>query len=70
MKKLITVTIMAIAAFSWFITHNTTEPEKDLPTNATFIIKSERPGTCRVSTMATVADTKQNVPIVACKVQL
>ncbi|WP_258307593.1 hypothetical protein [Pectobacterium carotovorum] len=55
MKKLITVTIMAIAAFSWFVTHKTTEPEKDLPTNATFIIKSNRSGTCKVSTMATAA---------------
>ncbi|MCO4311853.1 hypothetical protein [Pectobacterium versatile] len=70
MKKIVTFPLMAIAAFSWFVTHNTTEPEKDLPANATFIIKSNQPGTCRVTTMATAVDTKQNVPIVTCKVEL
>lgn len=70
MKKIITFIIVATAAFSWFVTHNTTKPEKDLPANAPFIIKSNLPGSCRVSAMATAVDLKQNVPIVACKVQL
>lgn len=70
MKKIITFTIMAIATFSWFVTYHITEPEKDLPTNAPFIIKSNRPGTCRVSTMGTAADTEKNLPITVCKVQL
>lgn len=68
MKKIITFIIVATAAFSWFVTYNTTKPEKDLPANAPFIIKSNLPGTCRVSTMATTADTRHNVPIVVCKV--
>jgi len=68
MKKVITFIIVATVAFSWFVTHNTTRPEKDLPANAPFIIKSNLPGTCRVSIMASTADTRQNVPIVVCKV--
>lgn len=70
MNKIITFTITAIIVFSWLVTHNTTKQEKDLPANVPFIIKSNLPGTCKVSTMATSTDTKQNILVVACKVQL
>ncbi|HID9884939.1 hypothetical protein I5R28_12370 [Serratia marcescens] len=70
MKKIITFTIMIIAAFSWYATHNITKPEKDLPANAPFIIKSNLPGICRVSTIATAVDTKQDLADVVCKVRL
>lgn len=70
MKKIIIFTIMAIITFSWFITHYISEPEKDLPTNIPFIIKSNLPGICRISIMATTTDTKQNINVVACKVLL
>lgn len=59
MKKIITFTIMAIATFSWFVTCHITEPEKNLPTNAPFTIKSNQPGTCRVSIMGATADTEK-----------
>ncbi|MBG0662412.1 hypothetical protein [Enterobacter roggenkampii] len=69
MKKIIKFTIVAIIAFSWFITHNTTEPEKVLPANAPFIIKSNVPCMCKVSAITTSSGINQNLPIVACKVQ-
>lgn len=68
MKKIIIFIIIAIMVFGWFVTQNTAEPKKDLPANAPFIIKSNLLGICRVSTTAT--DTKQNIPVVACKIQL
>lgn len=70
MKKIITFTIMAIAALYWFVTHPATLSEKALPANAPVIIKSNLPGTCKVSAIAPAVDTKQNIPIVVCKVQL
>jgi len=68
MKKIITFIIVATAAFSWFVTHNTTKPEKDLPANAPFIIKSNLPGTCKVSSISTTVDTKQELAYIVCKV--
>lgn len=62
MKKNIIFTIMAIAAFGWYVTDNTTKPEKDLPVNSIFIIKSNLLGTCRVSIIGTAADTKKMHP--------
>ncbi|WP_145586454.1 hypothetical protein [Yersinia kristensenii] len=70
MKKIITFTIMAIAALYWFVTHPATLSEKELPANAPFIINSHRAGTCKVSTIATAVDTKQDLADVVCKVQL
>ncbi|EBT3890038.1 hypothetical protein CJ802_21120 [Salmonella enterica] len=69
MKKIITFNIVAIIAFSWFITHNTTEPEKVLPANAPFIIKSNVPDMCKVSTITTSASINKNLPNVEFKVQ-
>ncbi|WP_226374098.1 MULTISPECIES: hypothetical protein [Pectobacterium] len=60
MKKLIKFTIMSIAAFSWLVTHNTTEPEKYLPANATLIINENLPSICRAIIIATNDDTKKN----------
>ncbi|ELB6163907.1 hypothetical protein RH327_003771 [Salmonella enterica] len=73
MNKNITFTIVAMLVFSLLVTHNTTKPEKDPkdpPANAPFIIKSNLPGTCRVSTMTASTDTKQNIPVVACKISI
>ncbi|ENT4779423.1 TPA: hypothetical protein ACV4I4_002415 [Salmonella enterica] len=70
MKKIIIFTIMAIAALYWFVIHPATLSEKELPANAPFIINSLRPGTCRVSAIIPAVDTKRNIPIVVCKVQL
>lgn len=71
MKKIIIFTIVAIIiVFSWFVTHSTTKPEKDLPANTPLIIKSDKPCICKVSAIATAVDTKQNIPVVACKVTL
>ncbi|CNK53907.1 Uncharacterised protein [Yersinia pseudotuberculosis] len=70
MYKIIVATIMAITTFSWFAKHPLTEPEEDLPTNVPFIIKSNLPGTCTVSTLPKTADSERNASIVACKVQL
>lgn len=70
MKKIIIFTIVAIIVFYLFVAQNTAESKKDLPANAPFIIKSNLPGICRVSTIATTTDTKQNVPIVPCRLQL
>lgn len=70
MKKNITLTILGIIVLSWLVTYHTTEPRKNFPTNPPFIIKSNLPGTCRVSTVGTYADTKQNMSVTACKVQL
>ncbi|ECI4111993.1 hypothetical protein DPE81_24190 [Salmonella enterica subsp. enterica] len=70
MNKIITFTIVAMIVFSWFITYHITEPRKNRPTNAPFIIKSNLPGTCRVSAMATPVDIKRNVLTVGCKIEL
>ena len=67
MKKIIIFTIVANIAFYLFVTQNTAEPKKDLPANAPFITKSNLPSICRVSTMSTATDTKQNIPVVECK---
>ncbi|MDM2835786.1 hypothetical protein [Citrobacter sp. Cpo091] len=69
MKKIITLTIVAIIAFSWLITHNTAEPEKVPPANVPFIVKSNVPGMCMVSTITTTAGINKNLPNVECKVQ-
>lgn len=69
MKKIITLTIIAIIAFSLFITHNTTEPEKVLPANDPFIIKSNVPSMCKFSTITTSAGINKNSSNVECKVQ-
>ncbi|HAU5789161.1 TPA: hypothetical protein JD367_04030 [Citrobacter freundii] len=65
MNKIIIFTIVSIISFGWFFTHYTTEPRTNLPTYAPFIIKSNLPSTCSVSTMTTSTDTKQNIPVVA-----
>ncbi|EAA8995520.1 hypothetical protein RS429_001227 [Salmonella enterica] len=70
MNKNITFTLVAMLVFSLLVTHNTTKPEKDPPANAPFIIKSNLPGTCRVSTMTASTDTKKNIPVVACKISI
>ncbi len=70
MNKIITFTIAAIIVFSWLIKHNTTKQEEDLSANEPFIIKSNLPGTCSISTTTTSADTKQNIPVVACKISI
>ncbi|TKK15547.1 hypothetical protein [Pantoea agglomerans] len=70
MKKIITFTIMAIAAFSWFVTYSAKQSEEIIPVNTPFIIKSNLPGTCRVSVIPATADSGKNEPIIACKVQL
>ncbi|EOX0737505.1 hypothetical protein ACO67B_003994 [Salmonella enterica subsp. enterica serovar Newport] len=58
MKKIIIFIIMAIITFGWFVTHYTAEPEKYLPASSPFIIKSNLPGTCRISAMRTIDDSK------------
>ncbi|EAB6233625.1 hypothetical protein GSP63_004099 [Salmonella enterica subsp. enterica serovar Mbandaka] len=70
MSKFIIFTIVAMIVFRWLVTHNTTKLEKAPPANAPFIIKSNVPGTCRISTMTASTDTKKNIPIVACKMLL
>ena len=70
MKKIIIFTIIAIITFSWLVTHNTTESEKIPPANTPFIIKSNVPGMCKVSAIRTSTDTKQNIPVVACKISI
>lgn len=70
MNKIITFTIVAMIVFSWLGTHNTTKPEKAPSANAPFIIKSNVPGTCRVSTMTASTDTKQNIPVVVYKISI
>ena len=70
MNKNITFNIVAMLVFSLCVTHNPTKPEKDPPANAPFMIKSKLPGTCRVSTMTASTDTKQNIPVVACKISI
>jgi hypothetical protein len=70
MKKIIIFTIIAIITFSWLVTHSTTESEKIPPANTPFIIKSKVPGMCKVSAITTSTDTKQNIPVVACKISI
>ncbi|EOZ7547539.1 hypothetical protein [Enterobacter hormaechei] len=68
MNKIITFIIAAMIVFSWLVTHNTAKPEKDLSADVPFIIKSNRPGTCRVSTIS--VDTKRGLADLARKLQL
>ncbi|MCE7546075.1 hypothetical protein LZV53_16085 [Klebsiella michiganensis] len=70
MNKIITFTIVSIIVFNWLVTHSTTKQEKDLPANMPFIIKSYQQDTCRVTTMTISIDTKQNIPVVACKISI
>ncbi|WP_236874185.1 hypothetical protein [Citrobacter portucalensis] len=70
MYKLIIFTIAAIIAFFLLVKHPITQPEQVIPANTPLIIKSNLPGTCRVSAITPAVNTKQNIPIVACKVQL
>ncbi len=70
MNKIITFIIAAMIVFSWLVTHNTAKPEKDLSADVPFIIKSNRPGTCRVSTIAIAVDTKRGLADLARKLQL
>lgn len=70
MNKIIILTITAIIVSICLVTHNTTLPKKVLPAKAPLIIKSNLPGTCRASAITPAVDTKLNIPIVVCKVQL
>lgn len=70
MNKIITFIITAIIVFICLVIYNTTLPEKAPPANAPFIIKSNVPGTCRISTMTASTDIKKNIHIVACKMLL
>ena len=70
MNKIITFIIAAIIVLSWLITNSTTKQEKYFIANVPFTIKSNLPGTCSVSTMTTSTDTKQNIPVVACKASI
>lgn len=70
MYKIINFTTVAIIVFSLFVTYNAIKPEKDLPTNAPFIIKYNQPGICRVSTLTIAIDIKQNKLVVACEISI
>ena len=70
MKKIIIFIITAIITFGWFVTHYTTEPEKYLPASPPFIIKSNLPGTCRISAMGTIDDSKRSTSVIACRLKL
>lgn len=59
MKKIIIFIIAAIIFFSWLITNSTTKQEKGLPANSPLIIKSNKPGISRVSTITTAIDIKK-----------
>jgi hypothetical protein len=69
MKNII-IFILTFAAFYTLVINPTTLLEKDLPANAPLIIKSNLPGTCRVSAITPAVNTKRNIPIVTCKVLL
>lgn len=70
MNKIIILTITAIIVSICLVTHNTTLPKEVLPAKAPLIIKSNLLGTCRASAITPAVDTKLNIPIVVCKVQL
>jgi len=70
MNKIITFIIAAIIVFSWLVTNSTTKKEKDFIAYVPFTIKSNLPSTCIVSTMTTSTVTKQNIPVVACKISI
>lgn len=70
MNKIIILTITAIIVSICLVTHNTILPKEVLPAKAPLIIKSNLPGTCRASAITPAVDTKLNIPIVVCKVQL
>lgn len=70
MNKIIIFTIMAVAAFYWLVINSEIASEKDHLNNAPIIIKTNLSGTCSVSAMGTYTDTKRNVSVTACKVQL
>lgn len=69
MKKIIIFTIIAIITFSWLVTHNTTESEKSLLLILPLLL-SLTYRMCKVSAITTSTDTKQNIPVVACKISI
>lgn len=70
MKKIFIFTIITMTLICWFMVYKASELEKNIPINTPLIIKSNLPGKCRATVFETAGDTKRNVSVVACRVQL